>query len=88
MNYTVDDNTESKLKFLCVLMVETFPETHLLQGQGIKYYKNQLFTFRESNNTIYMLYTYREKYKLKCVKNLNVIPNKEYECLLLFHLFH
>lgn len=60
MNYTVDDNTESKLNFLCVLMVETFPETHLLQDLGIKYYKIS-YLLSGSQIIQYICYIHTEK---------------------------
>ena len=60
MNYTVDDNTESKLNFLCVLMVETFPETHLLQELGIKCYKISYLLSR-SQIIQYICYVHTEK---------------------------
>lgn len=62
MNYTVGDNTESKLNFLCVLMVGTFPETHLLQDLGIKYYIISNLLSR-SQIIQYICYTHTQKSK-------------------------
>ena len=87
MNYTVDDNTESKLNFLCVLVVETFPETHLPQDLGIKYYKISSLLSR-SQIIQYICYVHTQKSKSQmCQKFKCNSEGRVCECLPLFYLF-